>query len=90
MVPSVDIVIQSPRGQKSFTFEQTTKVAEVIETARVEFGFEPGTFVLKRESDGEPLAPERPLASFQIRDGVLFLLVPEMGSGVSPCPWLRT
>jgi hypothetical protein len=72
--------IQSPRGRKTFTFDKTDKVAEVIEKARIEFGFEPGTFVLKRGD--EALAVDRPLVSYHIADGELLMLVPEMGSGV--------
>jgi hypothetical protein len=79
---SIKIVIQSPRGRKPFTFEKTTKVSEVIETARTAFGFEPGTFSLKRESTGEVLAPERPLVSYHVKDDEVLLLIPEMGSGV--------
>jgi hypothetical protein len=79
---SIKIVIQSPRGRKPFTFEKTTKVSEVIEAARTAFGFEPGTFSLKRESTGEVLAPERPLVSYHVKDDEVLLLIPEMGSGV--------
>jgi hypothetical protein len=82
MDSNIQIVIQSPRGQKSFSFEKTTKIAEVVETARTAFGFEPGSFSLKRESTGEVLAPERPLVSYHVKDGEVLLLVPEMGSGV--------
>jgi hypothetical protein len=78
----LNVVIQSPRGRKPFTFEKTSKVSAVIETARTSFGFEPGSFVLKRERNGETLAPDRPLVSFHIEDGEVLLLVPEMGSGV--------
>ena len=79
---SIDVVIQSPRGQETFTFEKNVKVAEVIETARTAFGFEPGEFALKRERDGETLALERPLVSYHIQDNEVLLLVPEMGAGV--------
>jgi hypothetical protein len=76
----ITLIIQSPRGRKEMTFDKTTKVAEVIEAARQAFGFEPGTFVLKRGE--EVLAPERPLVSYGLEDGDVVLLVPEMGSGV--------
>jgi hypothetical protein len=79
---TITVIIQSPRGKKSFTFEKTTKVAEVIETARTAFGFEPGSFSLKRQSNGELLAPERPLVSYHLAADEVLLLVPEMGSGV--------
>ena len=79
---TIDVVIQSPRGRKSFTFEKTAKVSEVVEAARVAFGFEAGSFSLKRERDGDVFAPERPLISYHVEDGEVLLLVPEMGSGV--------
>jgi hypothetical protein len=79
---TINVVVQSPRGRKPFAFDQTAKVAEVIETARTAFGFEPGSFSLKRERGGELLAPERPLVSYHIEVGEVLLLVPEMGSGV--------
>jgi hypothetical protein len=78
----INVVIQSPRGRDSFSFEKTTKVSEVIEKARSKFGFEPGVFILRREKTGETLAPERPLVSFHLEDGEILLLIPEMGSGV--------
>lgn len=79
---AINLFVQSPRGRKPFTFGKTTKIADVIEAARVAFGFEPGAFVLKRERNGEVLAPERPLVSFHIEDSEVLILVPEMGSGV--------
>jgi hypothetical protein len=82
MERTINVIIQSPRGRKPFSFDQTAKVADVIETARTAFGFEPGAFSLKRELGGEVLGPERPLVSYRIEDGEVLLLVPEMGSGV--------
>jgi hypothetical protein len=82
MEKSVTIVVQSPRGTATFTFEKTAKVSDVIEAGRLKFGFDPGTFVLRRENTGETLAPERPLVSYHVEDHERFLLVPEMGSGV--------
>lgn len=82
MEHDLKLFIQSPRGRKPFTFNKTTKVSEVIEAARLAFGFEPGTFVLKRERTGETLAPDRPLVSYHLEDDETLLLVPEMGSGV--------
>lgn len=79
---SISVVIRSPRGSDTFQFAKTTKVSEAIEEARQNFGFEPGSFVLKRERDGSVLAPERPVVSYQLDDGEVLLLVPEMGSGV--------
>lgn len=54
----------------------------VAPAARQKFGFEPGAFVLRRQTSDEVLAPERPLVSYHIADGETLLLVPEMGSGV--------
>ncbi len=82
MKDTIEVVIQSPRGQASFSFDKTTKIAEVIEAARQKFGFEPGSFVLRRQTTEETLSPERPLVSYHIADGETLLLVPEMGSGV--------
>jgi len=78
----IEINIQSPRGSYNFTFEKTTKVSEVVEAARQKFGFEPGGFVLRRQTPDEVLIPERPLVSYHIQSGETLLLVPEMGSGV--------
>lgn len=78
----IEVVIQSPQGQQQFTFDKTTKISEVIESARKAFGYQPGNFILKRAKDNETLAPERTLESYHIQDGELLLLVPEMGSGV--------
>ena len=78
----VMVVIQSPQGEQQFTFNETTKVSEVIETARKAFGYQPGNFVLKLEKNNVTLAPERTLVSYHIQEGDLLLLVPETGSGV--------
>jgi hypothetical protein len=82
MPESITFTIQSPRGTQTFTFEKTVKISEVVEAARVQFGFEPGVFELRRQTTNEVLAPERPLISYHIGDGETLLLVPEMGSGV--------
>ena len=78
----ISIDIKSPRGRWETSVPKTTKVGDLIELAREHFGFEPGAFILRRESTGETLAPERPLVSYGIEDGEILLLVPEMGSGV--------
>lgn len=78
----IHVFVQSPRGRWETSFLKTTKVGEAIELARQHFGFEPGSFILRREKTGETLAPERPLVSFGIENGETLLLVPEMGSGV--------
>jgi len=79
---SIELTIRSPRGAWSTSFPKTAKVSEVIEQSREHFGFEPGDFVLRRETAGDTLAPQRPLVSYQIENGEVLLLVPEMGSGV--------
>lgn len=78
----VTLHILSPRGSIDLTFEKTSKVQEVIDGARTQFGFEPGAFLLKRQSTGEVLVPERSLVSYHLADGETVTLVPEMGSGV--------
>ena len=78
----ITLEIISPQGKDSFTFRMTAKVSEVIEQARVKFGFEPGGFILKRKTGNETLSPERTLVSYHLSDGDQLLLVPEMGSGV--------
>lgn len=78
----IELVIESPRGSATMTFDKTAKVAEVIEAARARFGFEPGAFVLRRANTNEALAPERPLVSYQFKEHEVLRLVPEMGSGV--------
>lgn len=78
----IELVIESPRGTAAMTFDQTAKVAEVIEAARTRFGFEPGAFVLRRTNTNEALAPERPLVSYHFKEHEALRLVPEMGSGV--------
>lgn len=76
------IVVRSPRGTRDMVFDKTDKVAQIIEQARLAFGFEQGSFALSRESTGEVFAPERPLVSYHVKSGETLLLVPEMGSGV--------
>jgi hypothetical protein len=80
---TLEIVIQSTRGSKKFSFPKQTKVAEVIEKAIVAFGFAPGdTFelVLAR-NPGDPLRPERTLVSYHIEDGDVLILT-AIGGGV--------
>lgn len=79
---TLTLTIRSPRETKEFTFNKTTKVLEVIEQARVAFGFAEGNFTLSCESDDSILQPERPLTSYHLDDGATLLLIPETGSGV--------
>jgi hypothetical protein len=79
----LDVVVQSTRGTKSFSFSKTAKVSEVISTAVEAFGFAPGDrFELAFASNpGEVLQVERPLVSYQVTDGTVFLLT-SIGGGV--------
>ena len=79
----LDITIQSTRGTKDFSFPKETKVADVITQAVAAFGFAPGDkFELVLASNpGEPLQPERPLVSYHITDGTVFILT-AVGGGV--------
>ena len=80
---TLEIVIQSTRGSKKFSFPKETRIAEVIEEAIVAFGFAPGDkfeFVLAT-NPGEPLRPERTLVSYHIEDGDILILT-AIGGGV--------
>ncbi len=72
---TVTIVIISSRGRGDFTFSKTTKIEDVIAEAREHFGLTgPGTFELFREGGTEPLQRNRPLVSFGVEDGDVFIL----------------
>jgi hypothetical protein len=79
----LDIVVQSTRGTKSFSLPKTAKVSEVISAAVSAFGFAPGDrFELSLATKpGEILQPERPLVSYHVTDGTVFLLT-SIGGGV--------
>jgi len=78
----ITITIQSGRGSDTFTFPQQTKIADVIEAARVKFGYPPGdTYSLVREKDKTELEPQRTLVSYKIEDGEI-LTLSSTGSGV--------
>ena len=80
---TLEIVIQSTRGSKKFSFPKETKVAEVIEEAIVAFGFAPGDKfeLVLATNPGEPLRPERTLVSYHIKDGDILILT-AIGGGV--------
>jgi len=80
---SLEVSVQSTRGTKSFSFSKTAKVSEVISAAVSAFGFAPGDrFELALASNpGEVLQPERPLVSYHVMDGTVFLLT-SIGGGV--------
>ena len=79
----LDVVVQSTRGTKNFSFPKTAKVSEVINAAIAAFGFAPGDrFELALATNpGEVLQPERPLVSYHVTDGTVFLLT-SIGGGV--------
>jgi hypothetical protein len=77
------IKIQSTRGTKEFSFSEETKIADVIAKAVEAFGFAPGDkfeLVLAVHA-GEPLQPERTLASYNFADGTALILT-AIGGGV--------
>lgn len=77
------IKIQSTRGTKDFSFREDTTIANVITTAVEAFGFTPGDkfeLVLATHA-GEPLQPERTLASYNLAEGTALILT-AIGGGV--------
>lgn len=80
---TLEVKIQSTRGEKNFSFNKETKVAEVIAKAVAAFEFVQGDrFELVLATDlGEPLKPERPLVSYHVADGAVFVLT-AIGGGV--------
>lgn len=78
----ITVTIQSGRGSATFTFPQQTKVSEVIETARVKFGYPAGdNYSLVRNKDKTTLDPQRTLVSYHIENGEI-LTLSATGSGV--------
>jgi hypothetical protein len=80
---TLEIVIQSTRGSKKFSFPKETKIADVIAKAVAAFGFAQGDKfeLVLATSPGEPLRPERTLVSYHIEDGDIFILT-AIGGGV--------
>lgn len=80
---TLEIIIQSTRGTKEFSFLKETKISEVTEKAVEAFGFAAGDkFELVLASNpGEPLRPERTLVSYHISDGTILVLT-AIGGGV--------
>ncbi len=77
------IKIQSTRGTKEFSFPADTTIANVIVKAVEAFGFVPGDkfeLVIAVHA-GEPLQPQRTLASYNITDGTALILT-SIGGGV--------
>jgi len=79
----LDIVVQSTRGTKAFSFPKQTKISEVTSAAVRAFEFAPGDrFELALASNpGDVLQPERPLVSYHVTDGTTFILT-SIGGGV--------
>jgi hypothetical protein len=69
------VSVHSTRGAKSFAFDQSTKVAEVIERAARAFEFPPAyqCGLLLSGNTSTPLEGTRTLASYQIADGASLL-----------------
>jgi hypothetical protein len=80
---TLDIVIQSTRGSKTFSFPKEAKVAEVLESVIAAFGFAPGDKfeLVLATNPGESLRPERTLVSFHIKDSDILILT-AIGGGV--------
>jgi WXG100 protein secretion system (Wss), protein YukD len=80
---TLEIVIQSTRGTKTFSFPKETKISDVIEKAVDAFGFAKGDRfeLVLATNPGEPLQPERPLVSYHIKDGDILILT-AVGGGV--------
>lgn len=88
--PQLMLRVQTPRGLWSISqpedaelrprYPISTKVEKVIQDARAVFGFveEDSKYTLLLGK--EVLAPERPLASFQIEDGTLLILSVQGGN----------
>jgi hypothetical protein len=82
--PTITVTVVTGRGDRSYTFPQSTKVADVIAQAVGDFGFESnGSYVLVRDTGNEELGPERPLVSYHIENGETLTLT-AIGSGVCP------
>ena len=79
----LELVVQSSRGSKEFTFSREAKIAEVITAAAQAFGFSASdTFrIVLASSPGQPLQPERTLVSYHLSDKVILVLT-DVGSGV--------
>jgi len=80
---TVKLVIKSTRGTKDFTFSLLATIADVIKTAVDAFGFAGGDkfeLVLATHA-GDPLQPDRNLASYNFPDGTALILT-AVGGGV--------
>jgi hypothetical protein len=79
----LELIVQSSRGSKEFTFLREAKIADVIATAAKTFGFSASdTFrIVPAANPGQPLQAERTLVSYHLSDGTVLVLT-DVGSGV--------
>ena len=64
-----------PRGTRSYTLPQQTKVSDLIAQAVADFGSAAGSYSLVRPSHGdEPLDPQRPLVSYHLDPNEVLVL----------------
>ena len=77
------ILIQSTRGEKPFSFSQRDTIADVIDRAVDRFEFREGDRfdLVLAANPGEPLLPERTLASYRIEARAVLILT-AVGGGV--------
>jgi hypothetical protein len=88
--PKVQLTIQTPRGAWTMTqpadaairpeYEINTKVEQVITDARSVFKFVESDSKYTLHFNGEQLAPQRTLASYQIKDGSVLVLSVQGGN----------
>ena len=79
---SITVTIQSGRGSREFTFPQQTKVQDAAKQAALALGYpDNGNYALFRFATNEELDGQRPLVSYQIKDGEVLSLL-DTGSGV--------
>lgn len=80
---TLEILIQSTRGSKKFSFPKETKIGDVIAKAVAAFGFAQGDKfeLVLATNPGEPLRPERTLVSYHIKNGDVLILT-AIGGGV--------
>lgn len=88
--PVVQLTVQTPRGTWSMTepagaalrpeYEINTKVERVIADARAVFDFKENDSKYTLHFNGEQLAPQRTLASYQIKDGSVLVLSVQGGN----------
>ena len=77
----ISLVISTTRGTDTFEFLGSTKVEEVIHEVRERFELTGGgQYALVEKASGDPLDPDRPLASLKLKDGDQLVLT---GGGVN-------